>query len=94
MGRTSKLPQDKGPRPHFTFLRQWMESIEELPPENKGRMLLGIVRYALDHDVPVFKDTLDRILWKQIKAAIDYGWMKYNAGKLGGAPEGNKNAQK
>lgn len=97
-----KLPEDPGPRPHFTFLRQWYESIEELPPGNKGRMLLGIVRYALDHKEPEFTETLDRILWKQIKAAIDYGWMKYNAGKLGGeaargrsgAPEGNQNARR
>ena len=65
-------------------------------------MLLGLVRYALDHDEPRFIEPIDRILWKQIRAAIDYGWIKYNAGKLGGeaargksgAPEGNQNAKK
>lgn len=89
-----ELPQDPGPRPHFTFLRQWMESIEDLPDQNKGRMLIGLVRYALDRQEPTFEERIDRVLWRQIKAALDYGWMKYNAGKVGGAPRGNRNAQK
>ena len=89
-------------RLYFTFMRSWYETVRLLPDDNKGRILMGIVRYALDHEEPEFTATIDRIVWSQMKAAIDYGWKKYNAGKIGaeaskgktGAPEGNQNAKK
>lgn len=89
-----KLPQDLGPRPQFTFLRQWYEVIKELEPDAAKNMLLAVVEYGFDLKEPQFADKLERIVWKQIITGLNYGWMKYNAGKLGGAPRGNTNALK
>ena len=87
-----KLPLDPEPRPRFTFLRQWYDVIQDLEPEAAKQMLLAIVEYAFDLKEPCFTDKLSRIIWKQVITGLNYGWMKYNAGKLGGAPKGNTNA--
>ena len=83
-------------RRSFIFYASYYEAIRDLPDEMQGRMYKIIVDYAMSQQEPT-EDKLQGVLksyFKLIKPNIDAGIRRYENGLKGGAPKGNKNAQK
>ena len=80
------------------------ESLERMPYESVGRLLMALIAFANDEDYAeiIEGDTPAQILFPTIKAHIirqeEFRLSKSKAGKkggeLGGAPTGNSNASK
>ena len=87
-------------RKAFPFYRSFMEAIETIPDElKKARAYKVIVEYGLNGVEPTNnEDLVIKVIFKQAKPQIDANTKRYESsvknGKKGGAPKGNKNAQK
>lgn len=82
-------------RVYFSFMRSYIELLDDCPQEDLLAMLQAILAYGLRREEPEpFKNPLTRFVWKAIRQGLEGGWIRYLNGLKGGAPEGNTNAQK
>lgn len=80
-------------RNSFVFYRGWKEAIDELPDREKLAIYEAICNYALDGKIPDFTGLLNA-LFKSFVPQIDINTKRWENGRKGGAPKGNKNAEK
>ena len=92
---------DEGKKGFIMFL-SFADIIQELTDEEAGRLLKAIMQHEGGEEVDLRNDRLLKVAYTAITADIDRQdekWEKTRyarseAGKLGGAPKGNKNASK
>lgn len=87
-----KLPQ----REKFAFMESWAQTMQYLPDNMQLSLYRAITELALYGKEPHF-DTDESMLlavWPSIREGIVFGRTKWANGCNGGAPMGNKNAQK
>ena len=92
---------DEGKKGFIMFL-SFADIIQELTDEEAGRLLKAIMQHEGGEEVDLGNDRLLKVAYKAITSDIDRQdekWEKTRyarseAGKLGGAPKGNKNASK
>ena len=92
---------DEGKKGFIMFL-SFADIIQELTDEEAGRLLKAIMQHEGGEEVDLGNDRLLKVAYTAITADIDRQdekWEKTRyarseAGKLGGAPKGNKNASK
>lgn len=77
-------------RDSFIFYRSFYDALEEADQENQLIVYRAIARYALDREEPALKG-LAKIIWSLVKPQLDANWKRFENGKKGGAPTGNKN---
>lgn len=80
-------------RESFVFYRSFFEAIEEVEPQDQLPIYRAIAMYALDRKEPKLTG-FAKVLWRLIKPQIDANWARFENGCKGGAPIGNKNAEK
>ena len=87
-------------RESFVFYRSFFEAIEDVEPKDQLPIYRAIAMYALDKKEPKLAG-FGKVLWRLIKPQIDANWTKFENGckgaehgRKGGAPAGNKNAEK
>lgn len=92
-------------RDSFLFYRSFFQSISNCPDEAQLQLYRAVVCYGLNQTEPVFPESNIRpfieAIWAGIKPQLDANYRKFlnginggDFGHLGGAPKGNKNAQK
>ncbi len=85
-------------RDSFVFYRNFYETIKELPKRQFTIMLDAIINYGLYKTLPDKLPPALLALFNTMKYAIDKAQKRYDSsvenGRLGGAPKGNKNAEK
>lgn len=95
--------KNKGELDSFVTYRSYHESLKELTFEQYGRIMFAINEYSLYGLEPDFKDPVDKALWsvfsKMAEHSRSISLKRKHANEQrknynGGAPEGNKNAQK
>jgi len=85
----------------FVFYNDWIDMIEELDDESRGKLLLAIMRYQNGGEIPDM-DIGARVAFAQIKKQFQKDKEKYEetvnarreAGKLGGRPKANGFSEK
>ena len=80
-------------RNSFVFYRGWKEALDELSNGEKLAIYEAICNYALDGKIPDFTGLLNA-LFKSFVPQIDINTKRWDNGRKGGAPKGNKNAEK
>lgn len=83
-------------RPSFLFYASFenmLAKIEESSKDMQLSLYRAIVRYGLFHEAPKLCGVAD-VMWELIRPILDNQWTKYLNGCKGGAPKGNKNAEK
>ena len=80
-------------RDSFVFYRGWKVAVDELPDREKLAIYEAICNYALDGKIPDFTGLLNA-LFKSFVPQIDINTKRWENGRKGGAPKGNKNAEK
>ena len=80
-------------RDSFVFYRGWKEALDELSNGEKLAIYEAICNYALDGKTPDFTGLLNA-LFKSFVPQIDINTKRWENGRKGGAPKGNKNAEK
>lgn len=83
-------------RPSFLFYASFenmLAKIEESSKDMQLSLYRAIVRYGLFHEAPKLYGVAD-VMWELIRPILDNQWTKYLNGCKGGAPKGNKNADK
>jgi hypothetical protein len=80
-------------RDSFIFYRSFLESIKEIPEENQLQVYNAISEYALNQNEIELKG-IPKAIFSLIKPQLDANNKRYENGKKGGAPKGNKNNQK
>ena len=76
--------------------------VAKLSDKQAGVLFKGILGYANKGTLTEFEDGMVAVVFEMARQEIDYNTVKYadrcninaNNGKLGGAPKGNRNAQK
>lgn len=83
-------------RQGFFFFRAIYDSVSQLKKREKAIIYEAIFAYALDGQEPEISEWSDtaRALWSLAKPMLDSDLRRYENGCKGGAPRGNKNAQK
>lgn len=92
---------DEGKKGFIMFL-SFADIIQELTDEEAGRLLKAIMQHEGGEEVDIGNDRLLKVAYTAITSDIDRQGEKWEktrcarseAGKLGGAPKGNKNASK
>lgn len=82
------------PRKGFVYYRGFYEALGKLPDEEHFLMYKAVCRYALYGEEPQFEDVHMHIVFDMMREQLDANQRRYENGKKGGAPKGNKNAQK
>lgn len=85
----------------FVFYKGWKDAIQDLPDDIRLEVYDGIIEYAINGNVPMLKP-MAKIAFNFIKNDLDRDAYAYaekcaknkDNAKKGGAPKGNKNAQK
>lgn len=77
----------------FVFYRSFKESLSDLSNDDKLIMYEAISDYALDRIEPNLQG-FPRALFKLVRPQLDANWRRFENGRKGGAPSGNKNAVK
>ena len=85
----------------FLMYTDWGDMIEELDEENRSQLLLAIMRYQSDKELPEM-DLGARVAFAQIRTQFRKDEEKYSktianrsaAGKLGGRPKKASNSEK
>jgi hypothetical protein len=77
-------------RENFTFFKSFSDAIEQCPEEQQLSIYRAISNFALYHQEPIL-DGIAKLCWVLIRPILEKSWIKYNNGKHGGAPAGNKN---
>lgn len=80
-------------RDSFIFYRSFKEAMSDLSNEDKLIVYEAISEYALDQNEPQITG-FPKALFSLIKPQLDANWKRFFNGKNGGAPIGNKNAEK
>lgn len=80
-------------RDSFIFYRSYLEALTELDEESRFKILESIFQYALNGSEPDLTGA-NKAIFCLIKPQIDANNRKYENGKKGGAPTGNRNASK
>ena len=75
------------------FFDSYYEAGADLPPEEQDKYYAAIIKYFYTGEDPEL-DGMAGTLWKLTKPTVDTSRKRSESGKLGGAPEGNCNAQK
>ena len=81
-------------RNSFIFYRSFYDAIIKLPPDVQVEIYSAITLYALDGTTPDSLTPIAEAVFSLIKPQIDANNRRYDNGKKGGAPPGNKNARK
>lgn len=77
----------------FIFYRSFYDSLKEIPDDEQIKVYKAISEYALNNN-ELELTGVAKAIFLLIKPQIDANNRKYENGKKGGAPKGNKNAQK
>ena len=87
-------------RDSFIFYRSFQEAIESCPKDDQLVIYKAIAEYSLDRIEPDLSG-IAKVCWVLIKPQLDANWRRFENGckgaehgKKGGAPKGNKNANK
>lgn len=80
-------------RPYFTFYRSFRDAIAKLPDGEQLAIYKAIADFALDGVEPdgELLCGIGSVIWELIRPNLVASWRKYEVGKMGGAPKGNKN---
>lgn len=78
------------------------EIVERLSDSEAGQLFKALYKYSADGDIPKFNSTAPDIAFLTFRKDIDYNIKEYERrseinranGRKGGAPKGNRNAQK
>lgn len=81
----------KNRRESFVFYRSFIDVLKMLTSEQVQSLVIAMGDYALDFSEPKFDDVMCKTLWLSIKPQLDANIRKYENGKKGGAPKGNRN---
>lgn len=85
-------------RESFVFYKNFYETIKILPKKQFLIILEAIIEYGLYKKEPIDLPLVLQALFENFKCSIDKAQKRYDSsvknGKLGGAPKGNKNAEK
>ena len=87
---------DAKERNGFTFFRSFRDAVEMTDRDDQLVLYKAIANYALDGVEPDVSalGALGRLCWTAIRPNIKSGIIRYRNGCNGGAPIGNRNAQK
>lgn len=77
-------------RDSFVFYRSFFEAIKLLDSQQAMTLVTAISEYALNGIEPQI-DGVAGIVWTTIKPQLEANRRKYECGKKGGAPKGNRN---
>lgn len=100
IGKGAKIMADKN---SFILRNEYLDIFTDLSDSQAGVLIKAVYKYAAAKEMPEgLKDVEVKMAFKFIKKDIDYDTQKYNdlcekrslAGKKGGAPLGNDNANK
>ena len=81
-------------RDSFIFYRSFYEAIQKCPDDVRLELYDAIAQYSLNVGyVPTFSGVAEA-LWILIKPQLDANIKRYLNAQKGGAPKGNKNAEK
>lgn len=80
-------------RDSFIFYRSFKNAVCALPESMRLQMIMAILDYALDGKEPP-PDGVERAIFELIRPQLEANNKRYENGKKGGAPKGNKNAAK
>lgn len=80
-------------RDTFVFYRSFFEAIKDLNPTDQAILFCAVCELALN-GVEVELKGINKTIFKLIKPQIEANNQKFINGRKGGAPKGNKNAQK
>lgn len=80
-------------RDSFVFYRSFKNAVCALPESMRLQMIMAILDYALDGKEPP-PDGVERAILELIRPQLEANNKRYENGKKGGAPKGNKNAAK
>ena len=80
-------------RDTFVFYRSFFEAIKDLDPKDQAILFCAVCELALN-GVEVELKGINKTIFKLIKPQIEANNQKFINGRKGGAPKGNKNAQK
>lgn len=81
-------------RKQFIFYRSFFDKVKDLPENRQGRMYKILIEYSLNGTPPPTLNNTEMICFKSLKETIDKDILRFTNGLKGGAPKGNKNAQK
>ena len=81
-------------RKGFVYYKSFYESMKRLPDDEHFAMYKAVCEYALYGAEPCIEDVHMCIVFDLTREQIDANNRRYENGKKGGAPAGNKNAQK
>ena len=85
-----------------TFYKHWGETIKELSDSERLEVYDAIVHYAFEGSINEFSTPLAKVAFSWIKKDIDtdntriaeISAKRRNAGRMGGAPKNNQNANR
>lgn len=80
-------------RDSFVFYRSFKVAVYALPENMQLSIIKAILDYALDGKEPS-PDGVERAILELIRPQLEANNKRYENGKKGGAPKGNKNAKK
>lgn len=80
-------------RNSFIFYVSYYDAVKTLPDEEQGEMYRVLIEYAMTEVIPTLEG-IKKAIFLLVKPVIDKGIRLWKNGSLGGAPKGNKNAQK
>lgn len=81
-------------RESFVFYRSFYEALAQAPDTVFNEVMHAICNYTLNGTETPLNQPLSPVVWTLIKPQLDANIRRYENGKKGGAPIGNKNAKK
>lgn len=86
----------------FVIRAGYYDIVKDMSDKQAGLLLKAIFNYVTDNKIPELTDVEVKMAFRFVKQDLDYDEQRYQAriehnrkiAKLGGAPKGNKNAQK
>lgn len=86
----------------FVIRTGYHDIVKEMSDKQAGQLLKAIFNYVATKEIPELTDVEVKMAFRFVKQDLDYDEQRYQArvdhnrkvAKLGGAPKGNKNAQK
>lgn len=77
-------------RDSFIFYRSFQDAINEASEHEQLLIYRAIANYALNREEPQLQGVA-KLAWLLIRPQLDANWKRFENGRKGGAPEGNKN---
>lgn len=78
----------------FTFYSNYYEFYKNLQDKDRLKLMDSILNYMFENKEPNNLDGMLKAIWTNIKMPLNNSKTNIENGKKGGAPKGNKNAQK